>query len=97
MKLLEFFADGLLADNLRPKILDDYHAWRLKTVTKGKGHRTTDLELNTLNNAFRWAVRKELVQFSPIASRLRYHCAREARHCRECAPANAVSWSRASQ
>lgn len=89
LRLSKFFTNGWLAENLKPKVLDDYHAWRLKTVTKGKGHRTTDLELNTLNNAFRWAVRKELVRFNPIPSRLRYHTAREARHCRECAPANA--------
>jgi len=89
LKLSQFFADGWRAEDLKPKALDDYHSWRLKTVTKGQGHRTTDLELNTLNNAFRWAVRKELVRFNPVASRLRYHSAREARHCRECAPANA--------
>jgi len=25
---------------IKLKVLDDYHAWRLKTVTKGKEHRT---------------------------------------------------------
>ena len=86
VKLSKFFADGWLVEKLTPKVLDEYHAWRLRTITRGQGHRTTDLELNTLNNALRWAVRKELVRLNPIVSRTRYHSSREARHCRECAP-----------
>lgn len=89
VKLSKFFADGELVDNLTPNVLDKYHAWRIRTVKMGQGHRATDLELNTLNNALRWAVRKELVRINPIQSRSRYHSSREARHCRELAPANA--------
>jgi len=36
------------------------------------GHCITDLELNTLNNAMRWAVRKKMFSTNPIASRVRY-------------------------
>jgi len=49
----------------------------------GDGHRTTDLELNTLNNAFRWALRKGMVRINPIASRARYYSAGDATHCKE--------------
>jgi hypothetical protein len=89
VRLSKFFADGWLVENLTPKVLDEYHAWRLRTITRGQGHRTTDLELNALNNALRWAVRKEFVRLNPIVARSRYYSAREARHCRECAPASA--------
>ena len=87
--LLSFFRDGQLADDLSPKVLDQYHQWRLQNVIRGTGHRATDLELNTLNNALRWAVRKELIETNPIASRSRYHSSRKARHCRELAPSDA--------
>ena len=87
--LLGFFEEDGLVDHLTPKILDQYHMWRVKNVRAGEGHRTTDLELNTLNNALRWAVRQELIPFNPISSRSRYHSSREARHCRELAPVDA--------
>jgi len=50
---------------------------------RGKGHRITDLEFNTLNNAMRWAVRKGMLKTNPIASRARYYTASDATHCRE--------------
>jgi hypothetical protein len=53
------------------------------------GHRITDLELNTLNNAMRWAVRKRMLRSNPIASRARYYCKKDAKHCREFAPESA--------
>ncbi|MEY4199472.1 MAG: hypothetical protein RLZZ265_1212 [Verrucomicrobiota bacterium] len=96
-KLKEFFEEGWLVDHLSPKVMDDYHTWRLENVTRGEGHRTTDLELNTLNNALRWAVRKELISHNPIATRSRYHSARDARHCRECAPVDASELHTAAQ
>jgi len=49
----------------------------------GKGHRATDLELNTLNNAMRWAVRKRMLNSNPTAARARYYTASDAKHCRE--------------
>lgn len=53
-----------------------------------RGLRTVDLELNCLNNAMRWAVRKNLLKSNPIASRARYHTITDAIHCREFAAAN---------
>ena len=50
----------------------------------------TDLELNTLSDAPRWAARKELIEENPIASRSNYHSARESRHCREVCPVETV-------
>jgi len=91
VKLLEFFGkQPFLVDDLSQRVLDDYHAWRVKTVVRGEGHRITDLELNTLNNALRWSVRKELIRSHPIGSRVRYHSSKEACHCREFAPTDAT-------
>ena len=87
-KLLDYFTTGNLVDDLTMNALDAYHDWRVKNASKGQGHRTTDLELTTLSNALGWAVRKEMVKLNPIKSRNRYHSARDARHCRECAPAD---------
>lgn len=50
------------------------------------GHCITDLELNTLNNAMRWAVRKEMLTSNPIAARARFYSKKGAKHCREFAP-----------
>jgi hypothetical protein len=87
-KLLEYYANGSLVDDQRQNALDRYHDWRLGNAKKGVGHRTTDLELTTLSNALGWAVRKEVIDEHPIKSRVRYHSASEARHCRECAPSD---------
>lgn len=40
------------------------------------GLRTVDLDLNALNNAMRWAVRKTLLKTNPIASRVLSHPSR---------------------
>lgn len=87
-KLLEFFDDDALFDDVRPKLLREYHEWRIGTVTKGEGHRTTDMELNTLSNAFNWAVLQEVIEENPIKSRVRFHSSTKARHCRELAPSD---------
>jgi hypothetical protein len=86
---------GKLVNDLSPKALDAYHEWRVATVSAGaqsslprQGHRVTDLELNTLNSALKWAMRKELIKSNPIASRTRYHSSKDARHAREVAPAS---------
>ena len=50
------------------------------------GLRAVDLDLNCLNNALRWAVRKTMLNTNPIASRERYYTVSEATHCREFAP-----------
>jgi hypothetical protein len=53
------------------------------------GLRTVDLDLNCLNNAMRWAVRKTLLKTNPAASRAHYYTKSDATHCREFAPENA--------
>jgi len=68
--------------------LDQYHSWRIAHVTRGDGHRTTDLELNTLNNAMRWAVRKRMLETNPTASRERYQSSKDVKHCRDYAPSD---------
>jgi len=90
-KLNEGFKDKTV-DDLRPKALDAYHRERcLELSTNGdteftRGHRITDLELNTLNSALKWSVRQEVIPHNPIAHRSRYYSSKEARHAREVAP-----------
>jgi hypothetical protein len=52
-------------------------------VTRGPGHRTTDLELNTLSNALNWAVSEELLDDNPVLRRKRFRRSKEVVHCRE--------------
>src|ERR1035437_8518613 len=100
--LSEYFNGDAPAEDLDQDALDHYHTWRLakakeghvkkdgtKSKPKGDGERTTDLELNALNNAYRWAARKKLIRINPIASRVRYHSATAAVHCREFAAEDA--------
>lgn len=84
-RLLAYFDDHD-ASALCQNILDDYHAERTANVRTGDGHRTTDLEINTLNNAMKWAVRKQMLATNPISNRARYHDPIAARHCREVSP-----------
>ena len=86
--LLGYFNEGQLVDDLRQKVLDDYHAWRCANVTKGTGHRTADLERNTLINALHWAARQETIQSNPIRDRQRYHSSTFGRHCHSMAPSS---------
>jgi hypothetical protein len=86
--LLRYFNEGQLVDDLRQKVLDHYHTWRCANITKGTGHRTTDLELNTLSNALRWAVRQETIKSHPVRDRQRYHSSTSARHCKSMAPSS---------
>lgn len=63
---------------------DRYHDWRVKTVTKGSGDRTVDLELNTLRNALVWSARCELIKHIPPPHVWkRYRESGEVQHCRE--------------
>ena len=83
--LLTFFKETPVSD-LKPKLLREYHAWRIQNVTRGEGHRTTDLELNTLSNALHWAVSEELLDDNPILRRKRFRRGKEIVHCREKSP-----------
>jgi integrase len=70
---------------------DRYHEWRKKNIQHGcSGNRTVDLELTTLNNAYLWACRQELVRTNPMSIyRPRYCSDRNVRHCREYMPNDA--------
>jgi hypothetical protein len=83
--LRRFFKDRY-EDELDQDLLDQYHDWRLANVTKGEGHRTTDLELNTLSNALKWAVRKKKIGANRIEKRDRYYHTRNARHAKDVCP-----------
>lgn len=62
---------------------NEYHAWRVKRVTRGAGHRAAELELSTLNTMLRWAashIRGARVDLSTLVSpRFRT----SVRHCTE--------------
>ena len=69
--------------------LDAYKNWRCNKVKKTKtssGKRTVDLELNTLGNACKWAVRKDLISQNPLEKRKRYHKSSQARHAKNVQP-----------
>jgi site-specific recombinase XerD len=63
---------------------DEYWAWRKANVTRGTGHRTTELELNTLRNCLNWAVRARHIEHNPITKATRYRT--QVTHCREKMP-----------
>jgi integrase len=89
--LLGFF-DKLAYEHITLARLDEYCDWRREQVpaTKGAGYRTVDLELNTLNNAMIWALRRELIRYNPLAGRrVKYARGADVRHCREFMPENA--------
>ena len=63
--LLKFW-DHIPVTAAGPVSCDRYHTWRgEKGFQHGEGNRQVDRELNTLNNACRWAVRSELIKFNP--------------------------------
>jgi site-specific recombinase XerD len=63
---------------------DEYWTWRKANVTRGTGHRTTELELNTLRNCLNWAVRGRHLERNPITKATRYRTS--VTHCREKMP-----------
>ena len=84
--LLEHWG-GTRAPNIQA--LDRYAKARMKEIEKtGRaGRRTVDLELQTLSNAYRFAVRAGIVPYNPLAiGRPRYSRQGETRHCREVMP-----------
>jgi hypothetical protein len=68
---------------------DSYHDWRISRVQQGTGNRAIDRELNTLNNACRYAKRRGLIGVNPLADRPRYQSSKSVRHCREFMPGSA--------
>jgi integrase len=80
---------------------DEYRAWRNKggykitrtrkdgetiTIETRGGDRGVDLELTTLSNALRLAMRRGDLKANPLAGRTAYTVAETVRHCREVAP-----------
>lgn len=85
--LLTFFKQhGTLVSALGPKMLNQYHAWRVGNVTRGQGHRTTDLELTALSAALDYAVEQEQIASNPIKQRKRFHNSKNVNHCRKYRP-----------
>jgi site-specific recombinase XerD len=68
---------------------DRYRDWRKERVQQGNGDRAIDRELNTLNNAFRYCKRREVVSVNPLADRPRYQPSSKVHHCREFMPDDA--------
>jgi integrase len=70
-----------------------YHAWRIRHVKRGVGHRSTDLELAAFSTAIRCAAyygSETGVRFNPIGQdRPRFTNSEEVRHARDVQPANA--------
>jgi hypothetical protein len=80
-------------DALNQNVLDEFHDQIVKSLNPEgdanqwrQGHRSTDLHLNTLSNAFDWGVRKLLIPYNPIARRIKYHQSSKARHAKDVAP-----------
>jgi integrase len=86
--LLEFW-NAVPVNSASIAVCDRYRDWRLGRIKRGKGLRTTDCELNTLNNAFRYALRRELVQKNPLLGRSKYQSSKMVVHCRQFMPGNA--------
>ena len=93
LQLLDAYFGEDAWDSLTQNRLDEYHDHRVAQVNPDEnedqwkqGHRCVDLELNTLSNALTWAVRKELIKYNPIFSRIKYHQPSKARHAKDVCP-----------
>ena len=90
------FFGSTIAESITLKQLDDYRRWRsnggYQWVVAGKIHKSragdapVDIELQSLGNAFAFAVRSEKLKANPLAGRTRYHSGKNTHHCREFAP-----------
>jgi hypothetical protein len=101
--LLEYFNGTAAAEDLDQDGLDHFHDWICAEVAKGvlkkdgtrgkvkgNGHRATDLDLNCLNNAYRWGLRKKMIKTNPIEKRVKYTVPGQVVHCREFCPESAL-------
>ncbi len=86
--LLQFW-DDVAVEIVTDATCDRYRDWRKKRVQQGTGDRAIDRELNTLNNAFRYCKRREVVSVNPLADRPRYQPSTKVQHCREFMPDDA--------
>lgn len=87
--LLEWWA-SIRPGELNIGRCDAYADFRMGQVLESRGTtgaRAVDLELNTLHNAFKHAVRSGQLRFDPLAFERPAYCASgQVRHCRDCAP-----------
>ncbi len=79
-----------LLENVNLPAFDNYREWRLGRSKQGSGMRTIDCELNTLRNAFRYALRRGLVKSNPLTDRPKYQPPKQVTHCREFMPGDAT-------
>lgn len=91
--LLDYW-NGTPWDKVLPLHWDAYHAHRLKKINGEKttglrGDRAIDLERNTLNNAFKLALRRGIITSNPIRDFAKFHSSTAVRHCREFKPNDA--------
>ena len=66
--LLEFWK-AIPVESVTDAVCDRYRDWRIKKTRNGKGKRVIDRELNTLNNAFRYAKRRAIARLNQVAAR----------------------------
>ncbi len=83
------FWNAITVNSVTVAVCDRYREWRLERIKQGVGLRAIDRELNTLNNAFRYATRRELVGKNPLVDRPRYQPSKLVAHCRQFMPGNA--------
>jgi len=85
--MLDTFWNAAQCANITAASLDEYADWRIKRAKKGHGGRAVDLEIVTLKNAVRWAVRKDLLQTDPFKHiTVSSYRKPTVKHCRESAP-----------
>jgi integrase len=85
--------DGIKLPDISLATCDRYCDWRVaeiqKVKPKCKGLRAVDLDLNTVSNAFIWAVRVELCRYNPLSERHIYCVSKHVKHCRDFMPHSA--------
>ena len=86
--LMQFW-DNIQIPAVSDAVCDKYADWRKRHIRQGTGERTIDRELSRLNNAFRYAKRRELIRFNPLLDRPKYQTSKMVHHCREFMPGSA--------
>lgn len=84
--ILKRWWDDKCASQVSEGDQDLYHKWRLTTVTKGTGNRTTQLELVVLKNALRWAVRSKKLDRMPLTQHYAFVDPKQVEHARKFMP-----------
>jgi hypothetical protein len=89
LKHLVSFFGSRQVDTLKARDCSLYFNWRKGRITKGTGGRTTDLELVTLANVFRWALSLGKIEVNPIAIRQRFRAGKTIKHSYQFMPIDA--------